>query len=344
MKKTITAFLVAGCMAMLIPLMAYGIGTRRSETKYETDVWAETGTGITAHDNNGNVTEIINMPEKYRLLDIATGEMLEISADEYLLGAVAAEAKKDDSEEFLKVMGIVINTCGLKSTEKTKIEDRTDENDVDFLIDSETGEGYMTEDKAKEKFGEDWEQLKRKIKNAAEFAGRYAIFYNGEIAVSVYHERSAGKTESSENIWGEAREYLVPVVSVGDMLSTDAITTKVFSKSELREMLAANGIECGEDISFGNAERSNSGYVLSIEIGGKKVSGTALSIALGLPSSSFEISESMSGYTFLVKGEGHGVGLSKNGARFLVESGFDCFESIEWYYPGTTVREVGVRQ
>jgi stage II sporulation protein D len=74
-------------------------------------------------------------------------------------------------------------------------------------------------------------------------------------------------------------------------------------------------------------------------VGGVTVSGAALRGALGLRSSSFEVSYGEENFTFRVTGYGHGVGMSQYGANALAKEGKTWQEIVNWYYTGVSVRE-----
>ena len=61
---------------------------------------------------------------------------------------------------------------------------------------------------------------------------------------------------------------------------------------------------------------------------------------LGLRSSAFELERTHTGYTFYVRGYGHGAGLSQAGADYLARQGETFDEILLHYYSGITLAEV----
>ena len=63
--------------------------------------------------------------------------------------------------------------------------------------------------------------------------------------------------------------------------------------------------------------------------------------ALSLPSPAFSISQTESGLKFVVKGSGHGYGLSQWGANKLAREGKDALGILNYYFQNITVETFG---
>ena len=59
--------------------------------------------------------------------------------------------------------------------------------------------------------------------------------------------------------------------------------------------------------------------------------------ALSLRSACFTVSHGEKGFTFQVKGYGHGVGMSQCGANAMAQQGFTYKEILQHYYTGVTI-------
>lgn len=381
MKRAVIIFLAAGCMMMLIPLFTFGLEERgkisytpqpessqSEESRVEKDksqIVESVMQILTNMNKNENILKpdelqengsektepnkmVIKVSggEKFKVFDIATEEVFEFSQIDYLIGALAAEAEKDDELEYLRAMGVVLNTCALKNREANIAGEVSDLDGADFFINSTEDEGYISKEKAKEKFGSDFDEVWGNLTAAAEYAAEFAVVYDGSLAVTPFHEMSAGRTESAEKVWGSDVPYLKTVISTGDVIASDGTSVTEFSATELKKLLSDFDenivLDGNEENWFGGVIRSEAGYVSDVEVGNKMLSGTELRIALGLKSSCFEISRTDSGFIFTVKGEGHGVGMSKNGARFLAKEGRCCDEIIKKYYAGSEVARVQI--
>ena len=80
---------------------------------------------------------------------------------------------------------------------------------------------------------------------------------------------------------------------------------------------------------FTNIQQTETGAVLSLEVGGVAVKGADLRTLLGLRSTTFTIDFTDTEVVFSVTGYGHGVGLSQYGANVLAEEGWTCEEILE---------------
>ena len=87
-------------------------------------------------------------------------------------------------------------------------------------------------------------------------------------------------------------------------------------------------------------ERSPSGYVTAVDIGGEKAHGQQLRTALRLRSSCFEIEFNSGTFTVTTKGYGHGVGMSQYGADFMARQGYSADDILAHYYPDTQLTSV----
>ncbi|MBQ6878333.1 MAG: stage II sporulation protein D [Oscillospiraceae bacterium] len=278
-----------------------------------------------------------NFPEGFfRIFDMETETVLKVKYSDYVKGAVASEMGADFEFEALVAQGVAAFSCGLNQ-QKSRFAA-----DYDFSAAPDKKLGYMTEEKAKEVYGKDFEEKWAVISSAAEKAMQYVLTYEGEPALAVYHAISNGMTESSENAWGGTVPYLVSVKSPGDLLSPDYETTVSFSFNEALETLNKNGAGLSGAFPeewFKGAERTEAGYVDKIIIGAATFSGEKLRSIFNLRSTDFDVEYKNDEFIFTVRGYGHGVGLSQVGANYMAKEGADFREILSHYYPGTELKE-----
>lgn len=115
---------------------------------------------------------------------------------------------------------------------------------------------------------------------------------NGTTALTPYHAMSAGKTTSYYNCWGKDSGTSVPYLngartSIGDYYDQNFKSTVTISSAELRALAAEQGIELSGDpaswlsiISHDAAVREDIGYVSSIKVGNKVMTGNDFRIKL----------------------------------------------------------------
>ena len=256
----------------------------------------------------------------------------EIELKEYLFGVVAAEMPALYHNEALKAQSVAAHTYLLyrKSENKQK--------DYDITDDFATAQEFITREQAKEKWGEKWEEYSAKIDSAVNETINEIITFGGKPILSVYTAISAGKTESSENVWGKAYDYLVPVESLGDMLCSDYLSSASFTVEQINEkLLTPNGITAEYTSWFCEPQLSDSGTVKSMKFGDASLSGETIRNSLELRSASFEVSFSDNVFYFSVRGFGHLCGMSQYGANYMAMQGSTHKEILEWYYKGCTV-------
>jgi stage II sporulation protein D len=279
-------------------------------------------------------TEKVLPKGSFRIFDLVTETVLEVSYSDYVKGAVASEMGADFEFEALVAQGIAAFSCGLY---QQKIHFAAD---YDFSAAPEQKLGYITEEKAREIYGGNFEEKWAVISAAAEKALQYVLVYEGEPALSVYHAVSNGMTESSEKAWGGAVPYLVSVESPGDKLYPGYETEIRISLEKALETLNKNGAGLSgkkpEDW-FKGAILTPAGYVDRIMIGAATFSGEKIRSIFGLRSSSFDVEFSEREFIFKVRGYGHGVGLSQVGANYMAKEGATFEEILLHYYPGTEI-------
>lgn len=272
----------------------------------------------------------------FRIYDLENETVLEVGFSDYVKGAVASEMGADFEYDALVAQGIAAFSCGLYQKEAHAAAD------YDFSAAPEKKLGYMTEEKAKEVYGEAFEEKWAVIESAAKEAMKYVLTYENKPALAVYHAVSAGRTESSENAWGGAVPYLVSVESPGDTLSGDYETAVTVSRNSALEILNKSGAGLSGEMPeewFAGAVMTDAGYVDYIQIGAATFSGERLRSLFGLRSAAFEVSYIAGDFVFTVWGYGHGVGLSQVGANYMAKNGADFREILAHYYPGTVLLE-----
>lgn len=102
---------------------------------------------------------------------------------------------------------------------------------------------------------------------AEETRGEYA-WYDGEVAMTVYHSSDGGATENCENVWVEAIPYLRGVIDPHEELVADEISryswTKSMTGAQLQEMLIEEGFQCGEIVDIHVSKSTDTGNVYSV--------------------------------------------------------------------------------
>lgn len=282
----------------------------------------------------------------FNVLDQTTGKINEISLRDFVRGAVAAEMPVTFHSEALKAQAVAAHTFALHSRLAQQESSDMWLMGADFAADPSNMKVYMTEAKAKEFYGggELADVYWNKICDAADSVLDYILEYDDEPIVAAYHAISAGQTEDASNVWSGSAPYLISVKSEGDILAPGFETTVTMTADEVKTKLLAQypEVELGGDASqwFGEATRSDSGYISEIEVGGAGIPGKELRQVFGLRSHDFEVSYADGSFVFTVTGYGHGVGLSQYGADFLARQGYTFDEILSAYYTGAVLKTV----
>ncbi len=266
--------------------------------------------------------------ETLRVLFTEDNAIKTVTVTEYVTGVVLAEMPAEYEPEALKAQAVVAYTYALYKADLRKKED------YDVTDSHQSDQAFLTETEAKERFGNSYQKYLDKVSAAVGEVKGIKITYDGKPILASCHSISSGKTESAEVIWGGKYPYLKPVESVGDLLSPDYLSKASFSADELKTALESLDLDLDSDASkwLGKITRSDSGTVLTVNIGKKDIKGSALRSALKLRSSNFDVEYSDKKFNFTVRGYGHGVGMSQYGAQFMALQGSDFEEILNWYY------------
>lgn len=262
-------------------------------------------------------------------------KIVQMPINQYVMGVVAAEMPAEYSLEALKAQAVVARTYALYKQSIRKDEE------YDVTDSHETDQAFLSESKAKERFGDSYNTYMDKIAEAVNAVNDDTVLYEGKPILATCHSISAGRTESAEALWGGSYPYLKPVESVGDILSPDYLSEVTLSAEDMKSALEKHDISVDGDANswITDITRSESGYILTLKVCGNEVKGSLFRTALGLRSTNLDISFEADQFKLTVKGYGHGVGLSQYGAQFMALQGSGYKEILTWYYTDCTVEK-----
>ena len=351
MKKYITQLLALSLSVMVIPAIPVYISGRAGNSSKknenpEISTVQEKSEAAEKQDVSETAPKEVSAAdpaEPYKVLDMASGEVIEVPVRDYVIGAVCAEMPASFHEEALKAQAVAAHTYAERQRIRERKNPTAELMGADFSNDTSKYQGYFTQAQAKQFFGESFDESYRKISAAADEVLPYILTYRDEPIVAAFHSMSTGKTESAENAWGASAPYLVPVDSSYDTKAPGYREEIRLAKDVLRQKLetAFPGIILGDDISTWIAplESSGSGTVLIATAGDRSVSGNELRQALSLRSACFDVRFEGEEAVFTTRGYGHGVGMSQYGADSMAQNGSTWREILSHYYPGTKASE-----
>lgn len=278
----------------------------------------------TTYFNNAKKEEV-KEEIKLALKDTLTGEIKNIELEDYIVGVVAGEMPASFNEEALKAQAIASRTYAMYKMKNS--------NGTYDLVTDKTNQVYITEDKMKSLWQENFDYYFEKIKKAVYDTKDLIMTYNGNVILSMYFARSNGKTEDAILVFGSNEEYLKSVESPEESLTSEV----TISKDEFCNKL---NISC-DAINISNVLKSSSGRINSLNINGKTFKGTEIRTLFDLKSTDFDISIG-SEIKFVTKGYGHGVGMSQYGANKLAQNGKNYEEILKHYYQNINIEKISV--
>lgn len=293
-------------------------------------------------NNNSNEVSEYNY-NKYgtiKLLHKKTNEIEEVKIDDYLCNVVSAEMPADYELEALKAQAIVARTYTIY-----KVQNKKHEN-ADICDDSTCCQAWVSKENRLER----WEETKReenwnKIQQCVNETKGKIITYNNQPINAFFHANSGGTTELPVNVWGgSGLPYLQVVQTAGEEGYTQYSSEVDLTQEELINKLKTKyediQIDFNNDEDVKIIEHTDSNRVKTVKFGNHELSGVETRTLLGLKSTNFEIKKENNQIKFLVKGYGHGVGMSQTGANTMAKQGNKCEEIIKHFYVGIEIKDI----
>ena len=293
-------------------------------------------------NNNSNEVSEYNY-NKYgtiKLLNKKTNEIEEVKIDDYLYNVVSAEMPADYELEALKAQAIVARTYTIYKAQNKKHEN------ADICDDSTCCQAWVSKENRLER----WEETKRednwkKIPQCVNETKGKIITYNNQPINAFFHANSGGTTELPVNVWGgSGLPYLQVVQTAGEEGYTQYSSEVDLTQEELINKLKTKyediQIDFNNDEDVKIIEHTDSNRVKTVKFGNHELSGVETRTLLGLKSTNFEIKKENNQIKFLVKGYGHGVGMSQTGANTMAKQGNNCEEIIKHFYVGIEIKDI----
>lgn len=275
-----------------------------------------------------------------KLLHKETGEIEELSIDDYIYNVVSAEMPASYEIEALKAQAIVARTYTIFKAQNPRHEG------ADICDDSNCCQAWISKEdrlarwKENEKEG-NW----AKIEQCVDETKGKIITYNNKPINAFFHANSGGTTEIPVNVWGGLDfPYLQVVETAGEEGYTQYSSEVVLTKEELLNKIQEKyqdiqiDFENEEDIKI--LEYTDSSRVKTVKFGNHELSGVETRTLLGLKSTNFKIEKQDENIKFEVIGYGHGVGMSQTGADAMAKQGSNYEEIIKHFYTGVEIKEI----
>ena len=251
----------------------------------------------------------------------SNGEILNLTINEYLIGAVAGEMPASFNIEALKAQAVVSRTYLLKRIKNNNI-----------IIDYTMQQVYKDNNELKNMWKNDFDKYYSKIKKAVLDTDKIAIYYNGDYIDALYHSTSNGYTLNSENVWSNAIPYLKSVESKWDLNASSYLKN---TNKDIAYVLSLFGIDDINKIQI--VSRDDTNHVKEIKVGDKIYKGTTFRSLLKLRSTDFDIMVNDNSVVFITRGFGHGVGMSQYGANGMANEGYNYIDILNHYYTNVSI-------
>ena len=341
MKKVFIYFfgLIFLCFILPAILTKRDIATSSGDEKNEENILGNQKE-ISQDDSNNNKEYEYKKYGIIRLLHAKTGEIEELPIDTYLYGVVSAEMPADFELEALKSQAVVARTYTIY-----KIKNKKHEN-ADICDDSNCCQAWISKDNRlarwdESKKEENWQKIERCVN---ETKGKI-ITFNNEPINAFFHSNSGGKTEIPVNVWGGNNfPYLQSVETSGEEGYSQYNSEVILGNEDLINKLKTKyqdiqiNFDNDEDIKI--IDYTNSGRVKTIKFGNHELSGTETRGLLGLKSTNFEIVKENQSIKFIVKGYGHGVGMSQTGSNTMAKEGKKYEDIIHHFYTNVEIKDI----
>ena len=262
-----------------------------------------------------------------KFIDIyrSSGIVDKLKFNEYLFGVIAREMPYIDSSECLKAQAVLARTYLFKCLKENK--EIKDINRYQLFFDK----SYL-----KLLWKDKYDEYRDKILDAIIDTIKEVLTFHGNFIECFSHYQNSGKTEDARNVLKLSYPYLVSVNSL-DNLTNPVLRSRRVDNTYLSKLLK---VEITPKTKVSIIRSTSGNNVLYIKFGDKVFDGLILSRTLGLISNHFTVQVHDNYTLFLTRGCGHGLGLSKCGAKVMADSGYNYKEILGHYYPNTELRKV----
>lgn len=340
MKIILTASVLMVIFVMLLPVfIVKGVTAEYESAVQEVETEALPSPSVSPPGGSPDPAALSGSVDAATVVRLKTGDTVStLSMYDYLVGVVAAEMPASFYEEALKAQAVAARTYTYY-----KILNGSNHENADVCDDYSCCKAYLSYDGLREKWGDKYDYYIGIIINAVTATDGLCVVYDNEPILAAFHSSSSGYTEDCENVWSSPLPYLVSVESPENGSSVpDYISELIISHEEFKRTVksvypgAVFDEEPGGWIS--DAEYSESGRILTVMVGGVKITGTELRRLFELRSAAVKWSVGDGDFRFEVTGYGHGVGMSQYGANEFARNGADFIDILKYYYKGTGVK------
>lgn len=319
MREFFKGLLFITCALIIIPAIPFLLERESSEPPI-----------VPSMSEVQNTAAVYELVDEIIVYDAVKSSTFTLSTEDFLVAALRSQMSQSAPLEAIKAQGMIMYTYILNRRLEEMASPTLELMGADISTDS-SKYPILT-------LGSDVPEVYKTA--VSEVLGKY-IAYNDEPIQAAFCVSSGGTTESALTVLGVDMPYLQSVECESDK---DYITELVYTSGEVfaRITTSCEGVTLySEPASWLETTSSlPSGYVKEVTICGEKtITGRELASVLNLPSANFTFSynEEFDRFTFVVKGCGHLVGLSLEGACAMAQNGKTCEEIIGHFFAGVEI-------
>ncbi|MBK9307565.1 MAG: SpoIID/LytB domain-containing protein [Nitrospira sp.] len=256
-----------------------------------------------------------------------------IDLEEYVKGVVPAEVNATWHLEMLKVQAVAARTYALYQ----QMLSPTRSYDVVAGIQDQVYRGRQGID--------------ARVALAVESTRGLVVTYQGAPIYAAFSSTAAGLTEDAINVWSKDLPYLKGVECPFDVASPFYQWKASVQLDDLQKKLRKQGFILGTISAISPLTHSRAGRVATLRIlhsdGELIIRGEDLRKVVGytvVPSTQFTVESIGDDLVLSGYGAGHAVGLCQWGAKELAELGYSFASILNYYYPGTELRDASLTQ
>ncbi|MBA5862141.1 MAG: SpoIID/LytB domain-containing protein [Nitrospira sp. CR1.1] len=258
----------------------------------------------------------------------------QVDLEEYVKGVVPSEVSSAWHPEMLKVQAVAARTYALYNKMLSAARDY----DVMATIQDQVYRGRTGVD--------------HRVEDAVESTRGIVVTHQQAPIYAAFSSTAAGPTEDAVNVWANKDlPYLKGVECPFDLESPYYQWKASVKIEQLEKNLRHQGFTVGTIATITPIAYSRAGRVARLRIlhsGGETLlRGEDLRKAAGytvIPSTQFEVESIGAEVVFAGYGAGHAVGLCQWGAKELAELGYSYNSILQYYYPGTELRNSALSQ
>lgn len=258
----------------------------------------------------------------------------QVDLEEYVKGVVPSEVSSAWHPEMLKVQAVAARTYALYN----KMFSAARDYDVMATIQDQVYRGRTGVD--------------HRVEEAVESTRGIVVTHQQAPIYAAFSSTAAGPTEDAVNVWANKDlPYLKGVECPFDLESPYYQWKASVKIEQLEKNLRHQGFAVGTIATITPIAFSRAGRVARLRIlhsGGETLlRGEDLRKAAGytvIPSTQFEVESIGAEVVFAGYGAGHAVGLCQWGAKELAELGYSYNSILQYYYPGTELRNSALSQ